>query len=91
MAGARIIDTGEPEASTVAFDGNVLVHENWGATRGQGAGNDLGVKGDVMIAEDGIALRGGKGGEDFGAAVDGVASGCEGERAVGDEVSREQD
>ena len=50
-----------------------------------------GVEGDVVVAEDGVAEGRGEGGEDLGAAMDGVAAGDEGEGAVGDEVSGEED
>lgn len=44
-----------------------------------------------MVAEAGEPQRAGEGAEDLGAAMSSRAAGDEGERAVGDEVSRQQD
>jgi hypothetical protein len=49
------------------------------------------VDGDVVIAEDGVAQGSGEVGDDLGAAVGRVPARDEGDGAVGDEVSREED
>ena len=48
------------------------------------------VMGDVVIAETSVAKRGGEGGENLCTAANCVASGEEGEGAVGDEVACEE-
>ena len=91
LAGAGVVQTREPETGAVAFDGNVLVDEDGRAVCGQGPGDCCGIEGDVVVAEDGVAMRSGEGREDFGAAMDGMTSGDEGERTVGDEVAGQED
>lgn len=90
VAGAGVIDAAEPEAGAGAFDGEILVDENWSAVGDEGVGDHGAVEGDVVVAEDGVAEGCGQGGEDFGTAVDGVAAGDEGEGAAGDEVAGEE-
>jgi hypothetical protein len=91
VAGARVFQAAEPEARAVFLNGDVLVDEDGGAAAGERLYNHVGVDGDVMVAEDGVAQGGGECGGDLGAAVRSVPSGDEGERAMGDEVSGEQD
>jgi|SRR5271163_811663 len=91
MAGARIVDTAEPEAGAVAFDRKVLIDQNRSAVGGEGVDDDGGVEGYVVVAKDGAAEGSGERGEDLGAAADGVAAGDEGEGAVSDEVAGEED
>ena len=90
VAGAGIVDAAEPEAVTVAFDGQILIDQDGSAMRSEGLGDHGGVEGDVVIAEDAVAEGRGEGGEDLGAAVEGVAAGDEGEGAVSDEVAGEK-
>jgi len=90
MTGAGVFDAAEPQTSSRAFDGNVLIDENWGAMGGQGMGDHGAVEGDVVVAEDGIAKRYGEGSEDLGTAVNGVAAGDKAEGAVGDEVAGQE-
>jgi predicted TIM-barrel enzyme len=91
VAGAGVIYTTEPETCAIAFDGEILVYENRYVMSDEGFGNKGSVKGDIMVAEYGVPERGCKGGEDLSTAANCVTSGDEGERAVGDEVTGEQD
>ncbi len=91
MAGAGVVDATEPDAGSVAVDGEELIDQDGGAFAGEGADDHGGVNGDVVVAEDGVAQGGGDGGEDLGAAVGGVIGVEEGKGAVGDEVSGEED
>lgn len=90
-AGAGVVDAAEPETSAVAFDGKILVNENWRAAAGESLDDHRGVDGYVVIAEDRVAQGGGEGGNDLGAAVGCVFAGYEGDGAVGDEVAGEED
>ncbi len=91
MAGARVVEAAEPKATSVAFDGEVFVHQNGSAICSEGMDDGWAVKGDVVVAEDGIAERRGEGGEYLGAAVEGVLAGNEGKGAASDEVAGEED
>jgi hypothetical protein len=89
--GAGVVDGAEPEPGAVAFDGEVLIDEDGDAVGGKGLDDEWSADGGVVVAEAGIAQGAGEGAEDFAAAVGGGAGGDEGEGALGDEVSGEQD
>jgi hypothetical protein len=91
MAGARVVEAAEPETTTVAFDGEVLVHQYGSAICNEGMDDGWAVKGDVVVAEDGITERSGESGEYLGAAVEGMLAGDEGEGAMSYEVAGEED
>jgi hypothetical protein len=91
VAGAGVVYAAEPETGAVAFDGEMLVDENRCVMSSEGFDDKGSVKGDIMVAEDGVPERGGKGGEYLSTAANCVTAGDEGERAVGDEVTGEQD
>jgi len=91
VAGAGVVCAAEPETRTVAFDGEVLVDENRYVMSSEGFDDKGSVKGDIMVAEDGVPERGGKCGEDLSTAANCVTTSDEGEGAVGDEVTGEQD
>ena len=91
MAGGCIIGSAEPEAVSVALDGDVLVDENRDTAAGERSDDEGRADGDVVIAEDGVALGAGEGTEDLGAAVSRVLAEDEVEGASGDEVSGEED
>lgn len=91
VAGAGVVDAGEPEAVAVALDGNVLVDQDGCAMAGERPDDQRRAEVDVVVAEDGVAQRRGERGEDFSAAVGGVSGEYEGKSAVGDEISGEQD
>ena len=90
VAGAGVVDAAEPEAVAVTLDGDVLIDQDGSAMGGESLGDHGGVEGDVVVAEYAVAEGCSESGEDLGAAVEGVAAGDEGERAVGDEVACEK-
>ncbi len=91
VGGAGIVDSTEPEAGAVALDGEVLVDEDGDAVGGEGVDDERGADRGVVVAEASVTQGAGEGTEDLGAVVGGGPAVEEGERAVGDEVSREQD
>ena len=91
VAGTGVVDATEPEAVGAAFDGSVLVDEDGDAEAVECSDDDGRAGGDVVVAECGEALGAGEGAEDFGAAMSGVIGDGEGDGAVGDEVSGEED
>jgi hypothetical protein len=91
VAGAGVLEATEPETGAVFLDCDIFVDQNGGAVAGEGVGHQGGVEGDVVVAEDGVAEGSGEFGDDLGATIGGVSAGDEGEGAVGDEVSGEQD
>ncbi len=91
VAGAGVVDAAEPEAVGAALDGDVLVDEDGDAEAVERSDDDGRAGGDVVVAEGCVALGAGEGAEDFGAAVGGVMGDGEGDGAVGDEVSGEED
>ena len=91
MAGGCVIDSAEPEAVSVAFDGDVLVDEDRDATGGERIDDQGRVDGDVVVAEDCVTKRAGEGAEDFGATMGWVLAEDEVEGAASDEVSGDED
>ena len=91
VGGAGIVDAGEPEARAVALDGNVGVDEHRNAVGGKRVDDQRCADCHIMVAQAGKAQRAGEGAEDLGAVVCGRSPVEEGERAVRDEVSGEQD
>ena len=90
VTGAGVFQTAEPEAGATLLDGDVLVDQDWGAVAPESVADHGGVYGDVVVAQDGITKGSGEASYDLGAAVNGVIAGYKGERAVGDEVSGEE-
>lgn len=91
VGGAGIVDCAEPEAGAVALDGEVFVDEDGDAVGGEGVDDERRADRGVVVAEAGVAQGAGEGTEYLGTVVGGGPAVEEGERAVGDEVSCEQD
>ena len=87
MAGGRVVDSAEPEAVSVALDGDVLVDEDGDPAGGEGLDDEGRADADVVVAEDGVTKRAGESAEDLGATMDRVAVDDEVEGAASDEVS----
>jgi hypothetical protein len=91
LGGGRVVEAAEPNSCSVALDGQVLVDEYGQMVCLECSDDEGSADGDVVIAEDGVALGAGYGAEDLSAAMDGVVDEGEGEGAVRDEVSGEED
>lgn len=91
VAGAGVFEATKPEALAAFFDGYMLVDEDRCASAGEGLGDQGGVAGDVVVAKNGVAQRSSEGGDDFSAFVGSMIEGDEGEGAVGDEISGNED
>lgn len=90
VAVCGVVESADPEAVAIAFDGDVLVYQNRSFVCIEGIDDRRGVVGDVMIAEAGEALGSGESRENLCTATDGMATGNEGNGAMGDEVSGEE-
>jgi hypothetical protein len=91
VAGAGVFQAAEPKTGAVLLYSDVLVDQDGGAGAAESVDDHGSTDGDIVIAKDGVTERRGEGCDDLGAAMGGVPAGDEGERAVGDEVSGEQD
>jgi len=90
VAGARVIQTTEPDTRTVAFDGDVLVDQDRSTAAGKRLNDHRGVYGYVVVAEDGIAQGSCEFGDDLGAAMGRVSTSDKGDGSVGNEVTRKK-
>ena len=69
VTGAGVVDSAEPEAFSVAFDGDVLVDQDRGAFAGESGDDHRGADGYVVIAKNGVAQGRGERAENFAAAM----------------------